>query len=81
MPCQRTLCRDRDASATSSHDLSRCVRRCREHSSSTPVGVGRYYDPTTGQFLCVDPDVRDSGVGYAYADDNPVSDSDPTGQA
>ena len=43
--------------------------------------IGRYYDPTTGQFLCVDPDVRDSGVGYAYADDNPVSDSDPTGQA
>ena len=54
---------------------------CGLHRVTMDFAVGRYYDPTTGQFLCVDPDVRDSGVGYAYADDNPVSDSDPTGQA
>jgi len=84
MLCGTTCRRGRDTSASGPHHVSRPARRCpRRHGGdpSEPVVVGRYYDPTTGQFLCVDPDVRDSGVGYAYADDNPVSDSDPTGQA
>ena len=34
--------------------------------------VNRYYNPATGQFLSVDPEVDQSGQPYAYADDNPV---------
>ena len=43
------------------------------------VGGGRYYDPATGQFLSVDPLVDINGQPYAYADDNPVNETDPTG--
>ncbi|WP_246486950.1 RHS repeat-associated core domain-containing protein [Kribbella qitaiheensis] len=43
----------------------------------------REYDPSTGRFLSVDPllDLTDpqSLLGYAYANNNPVSMSDPTG--
>jgi uncharacterized protein RhaS with RHS repeats len=41
--------------------------------------VHRYYDPTTGQFLSVDPLVDATGTPYAYADDDPVNSTDPTG--
>ena len=41
--------------------------------------VGRYYDPPTGQFLSVDPLVRQTQQPYLYAADNPVKFSDPTG--
>ncbi|MGW4734655.1 polymorphic toxin-type HINT domain-containing protein [Streptomyces shenzhenensis] len=48
----------------------------------THVGA-REYDPTIGQFISVDPilDTADpqSLNGYAYADNNPVTKSDPTG--
>lgn len=39
----------------------------------------RYYDPATGQFLSVDPEVRSTPQPYAYATGNPVSQTDPTG--
>jgi hypothetical protein len=55
------------------------VRRCREHCFSTPVGVGRYYDPTTGQFLSVDPLVDETGEPYVYTGGDPVNGSDPSG--
>jgi RHS repeat-associated protein len=42
--------------------------------------VNRYYDPQTGQFLSVDPDVAQTGAPYDYADGDPVSGTDPTGQ-
>jgi RHS repeat-associated protein len=41
--------------------------------------VNRYYDPSTGQFLSVDPDVDQTDQPYAYATGNPVSETDPTG--
>ena len=41
--------------------------------------VGRYYDPTTGQFLSVDPKVQQTRQAYTYADDDPVMAGDPTG--
>ena len=79
MLCLSTLCRDRDAFAASSHDLSRCVRRFREHYFSTPVVVGRYYDPQTGQFLSVDPMVEQTRQAYLYSGDDPVNGIDPSG--
>lgn len=39
----------------------------------------RYYDPTTGQFISVDPLVQSTGQPYSYANDDPVNLADPTG--
>jgi len=44
-------------------------------------GVYRYYDPTTGDFLTVDPMVAETQQPYYYAGDDPVNNSDPTGRA
>jgi hypothetical protein len=41
--------------------------------------VGRYYDPGTGQFLTVDPDISETGQAYAYTGDDPVNGVDPLG--
>ena len=40
----------------------------------------RVYDPATAQFLSVDADVTETQAPYGYAADNPVNDSDPTGE-
>ncbi|MFF0765062.1 RHS repeat-associated core domain-containing protein [Streptomyces sp. NPDC003737] len=49
----------------------------------THIGA-REYDPTIGQFLSVDPILDTSNAqslnGYAYANNNPATFSDPTGQ-
>ena len=39
----------------------------------------RYYDPSTGQFLTLDPMVTVTRQPYAYADDNPIAETDATG--
>jgi RHS repeat-associated protein len=39
----------------------------------------RYYDPTTAQFLTVDPQVASTLLPYEYTPGNPVNTSDPTG--
>ena len=41
--------------------------------------INRYYDPSTGQFLSVDPDVSETGEPYSYADGDPVNGTDPLG--
>ena len=41
--------------------------------------VHRYYDPTTGQFLTVDPLVDETGQAYGYTGDDPANESDPLG--
>jgi len=41
--------------------------------------INRYYEPATGQFISVDPLLSQTQQPYAYADGNPVSNSDPTG--
>jgi RHS repeat-associated protein len=41
--------------------------------------IHRYYDPSTGQFLSVDPMVDQTGQPYAYAGDDPVNGVDPLG--
>src|SRR5579863_8640642 len=44
------------------------------------VCVARWYDPGTGQFMSVDPDLAETDQPYAFADDDPVNASDPTGR-
>ena len=39
----------------------------------------RYYDPSTDQFLSVDPDVAETGQPYAFTEDDPLNVTDPLG--
>ncbi len=39
----------------------------------------RYYDPATSQFLTLDPLVAQTQAPFAYASDNPLNNTDPTG--
>ena len=39
----------------------------------------RWYDPGTGEFISVDPDLAETGEPYAYAGDDPVNGGDPSG--
>ncbi len=39
----------------------------------------RFYDPTTAQFLTVDPEVNDTGTPYTYVGGDPLNDLDPSG--
>ena len=41
--------------------------------------VHRYYDPTTGQFLSVDPALAITGQPYAFTGDDPLNATDPLG--
>jgi RHS repeat-associated protein len=41
--------------------------------------LNRYYQPSTGQFISVDPELATTLAAYAYADGNPVANIDPTG--
>jgi RHS repeat-associated protein len=45
------------------------------------VCVARYYDPSTGQFLSVDPAVSQTQAPFNYAGDDPVNAIDPSGQS
>ena len=63
-------------------------------SATSPLGYGaqytdndtgliylraREYDPATAQFLSIDPKAEVTRTIYGYAQDNPLADSDPTG--
>jgi RHS repeat-associated protein len=52
--------------------------------TSTDTGLiymrARVYDPTTAQFLTVDPRVAVTGEPYVYALDDPINRIDPSGQ-
>jgi hypothetical protein len=41
--------------------------------------VDRYYDPSTDQFLTVDPDLAETGQAYAFTGDDPLNATDPLG--
>ncbi len=40
----------------------------------------RWYDPGTGEFTSVDPDLAETAQPYVYAGDDPVNEVDPSGQ-
>jgi RHS repeat-associated protein len=64
----------RSSSPSSTGELAR-----RSHRSRVTCRVHRYYDPTTGQFLTVDPLVAQTNQPFSYANDDPVNGSDPSG--
>jgi RHS repeat-associated protein len=39
----------------------------------------RWYDPQSGEFTSVDPDLAETNQPYQYAGDDPVNESDPSG--
>ncbi|MBO0830797.1 MAG: RHS repeat-associated core domain-containing protein [Actinobacteria bacterium] len=41
--------------------------------------INRYYQPSTGQFISVDPEIAQSDQSYEYANGDPVSNTDPIG--
>ncbi len=41
--------------------------------------INRYYDPGTGQFMTLDPDLKQTRRPYSYASDDPVNFVDPSG--
>ena len=45
----------------------------------TVTFINRYYDPTTAQFVSVDPDVAQTNQAYVYAGDDSVNVTDPSG--
>jgi len=53
-----------------------------QYQSDTDSGLQllghRYYDPSIGRFLSVDP-IQDGSNWYAYCDNNPLANTDPTG--
>jgi hypothetical protein len=46
---------------------------------SRECSINRYYDPTTDQFLSVDPDVAQTDQPYVFTNDNPLNATDPLG--
>jgi hypothetical protein len=42
-------------------------------------GIAHYYDPSTDQFLSVDPDVAETDQPYAFTGDDPLNATDPSG--
>jgi hypothetical protein len=58
---------------------SAAVPRPRNTAHARERRVNRYYDPTTGQLLIIDPDLSATNQAYDYANDDPVNGNDPNG--
>jgi hypothetical protein len=48
-------------------------------SLAVTSAINRYYDPTTYQFLSIDPDVASTNQPYVFIDDDPLNGEDPLG--
>jgi len=53
--------------------------KCSRHRTVTSV-INRYYDPSTDQFISVDPAVAQTNQPYVFTNDNPLNSTDPLGQ-
>ena len=73
--CQRFLV------SYSGNAWSTSVSDWRDRTCTKDRTMNRYYDPASGQFLSVDPDLGTTGTPFAYATDNPISNVDSLGLA
>ncbi|MFD7875497.1 RHS repeat-associated core domain-containing protein [Streptomyces sp. NPDC059766] len=75
---------DRGTPATSWPDDKKFLGKTADPATGLTHVGDREYDPSTGQFISVDPvlDTTDgqSLNGYSYADNNPTTKTDPTGR-
>jgi hypothetical protein len=64
------------------------VAYCSWSTSSNGIGsttfapacsINRYYDPSTGSFISVDPDLQQTDEPYVFVNDNPLNSADPLG--
>jgi hypothetical protein len=55
------------------------LSRSRTTTYSSEGSINRYYDPSTDQFLSVDPDVQTTDEPYAFVNDDPLNATDPLG--
>jgi hypothetical protein len=46
---------------------------------SPECSINRYYDPTTDEFLSIDPDVAQTDQPYVFTNDDPLNAEDPLG--
>ncbi|GLZ37140.1 RHS repeat-associated core domain-containing protein [Actinokineospora sp. NBRC 105648] len=70
--------------ATATGTLSTPLRFAGEYTDAESGLVylrARYYEPTTAQFLTVDPLVDRTRAPYSYAGDNPLNHTDPSGMS
>jgi RHS repeat-associated protein len=50
-----------------------------ERSTRRIYLLNRYYDPSTDQFLSIDPDVQETDQPYVFTNDDPLNQEDPLG--
>ena len=71
-------------SVNGSKGANNSLLRYDDEYTSTDNGLiylrARTYDPSTAQFLSVDPALSETGEPYAYTGDSPVNGDDPTGE-
>ena len=60
-------------------NLVKTILTCLTDSCLRNRSINRYYDPSTDQFLSVDPLVDQTGQPYVYINDNPLNATDPLG--
>jgi hypothetical protein len=56
------------------------LNQVRNTAFSSGRSINRYYDPSTDQFLSVDPDVQATDQPYVFTNDDPLNATDPLGQ-
>jgi hypothetical protein len=55
------------------------LNRIRSTTFESGGSINRYYDPSTDQFLSVDPDVQETDQPYVFTNDDPLNATDPLG--
>ena len=54
-------------------------KQYRTTTSTSACSINRYYDPSTGSFISVDPDLQQTDEPYVFVNDNPLNSADPLG--
>ena len=87
VPCYRNVAsghgrvgRSRFSATYARNGCSGHPRTAKVRRNARGVCVARYYDPSTGEFLSLDPAVAHTEAPFNYAIDDPVNVADPSGE-